>query len=78
MRTMIVRTMRNTVTLGPTCITRNWRRPARVHGTFPYGSPKSTAIYGQHYRAVAAHLEAEAQESLARAATHRQHAGLRP
>lgn len=49
---------------------------ARVYGVFPYGSPKSTVTFAQHYNAVAARLEAEAQESLGRAAEHRKRAGF--
>ncbi|MGQ0595358.1 MAG: hypothetical protein ACT4QB_22770 [Gammaproteobacteria bacterium] len=52
------------------------RHQARVYGAFPYGSPKSTVTFAQHYNAVAARLEAEAQDSLGLAAEHRRHAGF--
>jgi hypothetical protein len=52
------------------------RHTAEVYAVFPYGSPKSTVTFAQHYQAVAARLEAEAQESLGRAAEHRKHAGF--
>lgn len=50
------------------------RHKASLYGALPYGGPKSSFTFAQHYTALASRLEDAAQESLALAKRHREQA----